>query len=81
MNSDGEPRKIPPEKENSKKKTLHELLKQGGGQNINIDFSMLSKKGTLSGLIKKAKQYQILSNTVSSNNNEQKIEDEKKKFK
>ena len=74
-----EPRKIPSEKDNSKKKTLHELLKQGGSQNINIDFSMLSKKGTLSGLIKKAKQYQTLSNPPNNIiNNEEKLEDENK---
>ena len=41
-----------------KSKTLHELLKQGGGQNLVIDFSMLSKKGKLNGLIEKAKKYQ-----------------------
>ena len=77
MNS--EPRKIPSEKDNSKKKTLHELLKQGGSQNINIDFSMLSKKGTLSGLIKKAKQYQTLSNPPTNvTNNEEQLEDENK---
>ena len=35
-----------------KSKTLHELLKQGGGQNLVIDFSMLN------GLIEKAKKYQ-----------------------
>ena len=79
MNTEQEPRKNIPEKDNSKKKTLHELLKQGGGQNINIDFSMLSKKGTLSGLIKKAKQYQTLTNpTQNIINNDQKLEDEKK---
>ena len=43
-----------------KSKTLHELLKQGGGQNLVIDFSMLSKKGKLNGLIEKAKKYQNL---------------------
>ena len=43
-----------------KSKTLHELLKQGGGQNLVIDFSMLSKKGKFNGLIEKAKKYQIL---------------------
>ena len=45
-----------------KSKTLHELLKQGGGQNLVIDFSMLSKKGTLNGLIEKAKKYQNVNN-------------------
>ena len=42
-----------------KSKTLHELLKQGGGQNLVIDFSMLSKKGKLNGLIgKKISKYE-----------------------
>ena len=44
----------------TKSKTLHELLKQGGGQNLVIDFSMLSKRGNLNGLIEKAKKYQNL---------------------
>ena len=52
--------KIKDEKSLIKSKTLHELLKQGGGQNLVIDFSMLSKKGKLNGLIEKAKKYQNL---------------------
>ena len=38
----------------SKPKTLHELLKQGSGHNLVLDFSLLSKRG---GLIDKAKKY------------------------
>ena len=52
--------KIQDQKKLIKSKTLHELLKQGGGQNLVIDFSMLSKKGKLNGLIEKAKKYQNL---------------------
>ena len=52
--------KIKDQKPLIKSKTLHELLKQGGGQNLVIDFSMLSKKGKLNGLIEKAKKYQNL---------------------
>ena len=37
----------------SKPKTLHELLKQGSGHNLVLDFSLLSKRG---GLIDKAKK-------------------------
>ena len=37
----------------SKPKTLHELLKQGSGHNLVLDFSLLSKRG---GLINKAKK-------------------------
>ena len=62
--------KIKDEKSLIKSKTLHELLKQGGGQNLVIDFSMLSKKGKLNGLIEKAKKYQNL-------NSPKKIEDQK----
>ena len=36
-------------------KSLHELLKQGGGQNLIIDFSLLSKRSTLTSLINKGK--------------------------
>jgi serine/threonine protein phosphatase PrpC len=43
----------------SKPKTLHELLKQGSGHNLVLDFSMLSKRG---GLIEKAKKYQNINN-------------------
>ena len=57
------------QKEFIKSKTLHELLKQAGGKNIVIDFSMLSKKGKLSSLVEKSKNYQNL--------NHQKIIDEK----
>ncbi len=66
--SNQENKKLPPSKTRTdknkdqktliKSKTLHELLKQGGGQNLVIDFSMLSKKGKLNGLIEKAKKYQ-----------------------
>ena len=38
----------------SKPKTLHELLKQGSGHNLVLDFSLLSKRG---GLIDRAKKY------------------------
>ena len=54
--------KMKDEKSLIKSKTLHELLKQGGGQNLVIDFSILSKKGKLNGLIEKAKKYQNLNN-------------------
>ena len=64
-----------------KSKTLHELLKQGGGQNLIIDFSMLSKKGTLNGLIEKAKKYQNVNNQkVTEESNIQKIENEDKNY-
>ena len=39
----------------SKPKTLHELLKQGSGHNLVLDFSLLSKRGNL---IDKSKKYQ-----------------------
>ena len=57
----------------SKPKTLHELLKQGSGHNLVIDFSMLSKRGNL---IEKAKKYQNISNqkTPSEVVNNEKIE-------
>ena len=58
-----------------KSKTLHELLKQGGGQNLVIDFSMLSKNGKLNGLIEKAKKYQNLNTPKII---EEKINDKKK---
>ena len=58
----------------TKPKTLHELLKQGSGHNLVIDFSMLSKRG---GLIEKAKKYQNITNSkISSettNNDKTKI--------
>ena len=64
-----------------KSKTLHELLKQGGGQNLIIDFSMLSKKGTLNSLIEKAKKYQNVNNQkVTEESNIQKIENEDKNY-
>ena len=64
-----------------KSKTLHELLKQGGGQNLVIDFSMLSKRGKLNGLIEKAKKYQDISNQkiIEEPDNDKKIENEGKK--
>ena len=46
----------------TKPKTLHELLKQGSGHNLVLDFSLLSKRG---GLIDKSKKFQ--------NENSQKI--------
>ena len=57
----------------SKPKTLHELLKQGSGHNLVIDFSMLSKRGNL---IEKAKKYQNIGNqkTPSEAINNEKIE-------
>ena len=57
----------------SKPKTLHELLKQGSGHNLVIDFSMLSKRGNL---IEKAKKYQNIGNqkTPSEVVNNEKIE-------
>lgn len=68
-----------------KSKTLHELLKQGGGQNLVIDFSMLSKKGNLNGLIERAKKYQNLNNPKiieeSTNENNKKKEYEEKNLK
>ena len=65
----------------TKSKTLHELLKQGGGQNLVIDFSMLSKRGNMNGLIEKAKKYQNLYNpklAEESNDNDKKKEYENK---
>ena len=61
----------------SKPKTLHELLKQGSGHNLVIDFSMLSKRGNL---IEKAKKYQNIGNqkTPSELVNNEKIEKTKK---
>ena len=57
----------------SKPKTLHELLKQGSGHNLVIDFSMLSKRGNI---IEKAKKYQNIGNqkTPSELANNEKIE-------
>ena len=43
----------------SKSSNLVELLKAKKGQNINIDISMLSNKGSLTNLIEKAKKYQV----------------------
>ena len=65
----------------TKSKTLHELLRQGGGQNLVIDFSMLSKRGNLNGLIEKAKNYQNLNKPKieeESNDNDKKKEFEDK---
>ena len=53
----------------SKSSNLLELLKAKKGQNINIDLSMLSNKGSLSNLIEKAKKYQIPSNSILEINN------------
>ena len=74
MISDKE-KKIQDQKSLIKSKTLHELLKQGGGQNLVIDFSMLSKKGKLNGLIEKAKKY---NNINSPKIIEEPINDKKK---
>ena len=70
-----------PEKMNfqfSKPKTLHELLKQGSGQNLVLDFSMLSKMS----LIEKAKKYQNLTNPklseLNNDNSEKTRESEEK---
>ena len=58
----------------TKPKTLHELLKQGSGHNLVLDFSLLSKRG---GLIEKAKKYQSINNqkmtTELINNDKTKI--------
>ena len=65
----------------TKSKTLHELLKQGGGQNLVIDFSMLTKRGNLNGLIEKAKKYQNFNKpkiTEEINDNEKKKEYDEK---
>jgi len=58
MRNDNEKMSIP----FTKPKTLHELLKQGSGHNLVLDFSLLSKRG---GLIDKSKKFQ--------NENNQKI--------
>ena len=50
----------------SKSSNLLELLKAKNGQNINIDLSMLSNKGSLTNLIEKAKKYQIPFNSISN---------------
>ena len=47
----------------SKPKTLHELLKQGSGHNLVLDFSLLSKRG---GLLEKAKVNQNINNSKIS---------------
>ena len=52
----------------SKSSNLLELLKAKKGQNINIDISMLSNKGTLTNLIEKAKKYQVPPNTLLNKN-------------
>ena len=51
MRNDNEKMNIP----FTKPKTLHELLKQGSGHNLVLDFSLLSKRG---GLIDKSKKFQ-----------------------
>ena len=48
----------------SKSSNLLELLKAKKGQNINIDISMLSNKGSLTNLIEKAKKYQTPKNSL-----------------
>lgn len=61
----------------NKSSNLLELLKARKGQNINIDISMLSNKGSLTNLIEKAKKYQVYPKTKNIQNkaNEKKIED------
>jgi len=61
----------------SKSSNLLELLKAKKGQNINIDISMLSNKGSLTNLIEKAKKYQVPPNTLLNKNlvNDSKKED------
>ena len=50
----------------SKSSNLLELLKAKKGQNINIDISMLSNKGSLTNLIEKAKKYQVPFNSITN---------------
>ena len=52
----------------SKSSNLLELLKAKKGQNINIDISMLSNKGSLTNLIEKAKKYQVPPNALLNKN-------------
>ena len=61
----------------SKSSNLLELLKAKKGQNINIDISMLSNKGSLTNLIEKAKKYQVPPNALLNKNlsNDTKKED------
>ena len=61
-----------------KSSNLLELLKARKGQNINIDISMLSNKGSLTNLIEKAKKYQVYPKAKNIQN-EKKIEDVNKK--
>ena len=53
----------------SKSSNLLELLKAKKGQNINIDISMLSNKGSLTNLIEKAKKYQVPPSSLLEINN------------
>ena len=62
----------------NKSSNLLELLKARKGQNINIDISMLSNKGSLTNLIEKAKKYQVYPKAKNIQN-EKKIEDVNKK--
>ena len=62
----------------SKSSNLLELLKAKKGQNINIDISMLSNKGSLTNLIEKAKKYQAPLNTILENNPSHNLSNEKK---
>ena len=59
MNNDKEKIKIP----FTKPKTLHELLQQGSGHNLTIDFSLLSKKG---GLMEKVRKFQNINSPKKS---------------
>ena len=61
---------------------LLELLKAKRGQNINIDISMLSNKGSLTNLIEKAKKYQKpFKPNLDKNQNEKMNENENKVIK
>jgi hypothetical protein len=62
----------------SKSSNLLELLKAKKGQNINIDISMLSNKGSLTNLIEKAKKYQAPLNTILEKNQSYNLSNEKK---
>ena len=62
----------------SKSSNLLELLKAKKGQNINIDISMLSNKGSLTNLIEKAKKYQAPLNSILENNSLNNLSKEKK---
>ena len=62
----------------SKSSNLLELLKAKKGQNINIDISMLSNKGSLTNLIEKAKKYQAPLNSLLEKNSSINLSKERK---